>query len=86
MVLMPLSNVGGEGTSALLSAFFSRLRRNTADFLGQRACPLVEFSFLAWSEDTPSTQHKCCTGLKLDNLIYTAVQDFPFPYTDNNSI
>ena len=35
-------------TSALLSAFFSRFSRNTADFFGHRAWPLVEFSFLAY--------------------------------------
>ena len=34
-------------TSALLSAFLSRLSRNTADFLGHRAWPLVLCSFLA---------------------------------------
>ena len=34
-------------TSALLSAFFSKFSRNTADFFGHRAWPLVEFSFLA---------------------------------------
>lgn len=38
-------------TSALLSAFLSRLSRNTADFLGHRAWPLVLCSFLACRQE-----------------------------------
>ena len=36
-------------TSALLSAFFSRASRNWQDLAGQRPCPLLCFSFLAWA-------------------------------------
>jgi hypothetical protein len=46
-----------EPTSALLSAFFSSPSRNSQLFLGQRPCPMLFPSFLAWLvRPTPPAQ------------------------------
>lgn len=50
-------------TSALLSAFFNKLRRKMADFFGHRACPLVLFSFFACGIPRKKTGHLALADL-----------------------